>query len=179
MLQANKEMRSQKYYLSFNLTLSYCYELKVSRSIENHLGFDHMLDQMSDCLFWSSLWSPVGFPVWSYLWLFWSSVWLFWSSVWSPVYLWLCRQEAPPAGISTRSEPQFSISWTNGRAGDADDDGDDNDVDGDGAVGDDIYYDDDHGINDEDNDGDGVLNQSSCCRGQMMEQVRWCYFFGG
>ena len=46
-----KEMRSQKYYLSFNLTLSYCYELIVSRSIENHLGFDHMLDQMSDCLF--------------------------------------------------------------------------------------------------------------------------------
>ena len=99
--------------------------------------------------------------------------------MWSSVYLWLCRQEAPPAGISTRSEPQFSISWTNGRAGDGDDDDDDNDVDGDGAVGDDIYYDDDHDINDEDNDGDGVLNQSSCCRGQMMEQVRWCYFFGG
>ena len=28
---AKKEMRSQIYYLSFNLTLSYCYELKVSR----------------------------------------------------------------------------------------------------------------------------------------------------
>ena len=153
-------MRSQKYYLSFNLTLSYCYELKVSRSIKNHLGFDHMLDQMSDCLFWSSLWSPVGFPVWSYLWLLWSSVWLFCSSVWSPVYMCFCRQEAPPAGISTRSEPQFSISWTNGRAGDDDDDDDDDD-------------------GDEGDDGHGVLNQSSCCRGQMMEQVRWCYFFGG
>ena len=83
-----------------------------------------------------------------------------------------CRQEAPPAGISTRSEPQFSISWTNGRAGDDDDDdGDDNDVDGDGDEGD-AYEDDDHGIDDAGDDGDGVLNQSSCCRGQMMEQVR-------
>ena len=158
LLQPNKVMRLQIYYLSFNLTLSYCYELKVSRSIENHLGFDHMLDQMSAliiclipcwiaCLIISLIIVIVCLIVFCW-------------SVWSSVYLCFCRQEAPPAGISTRSEPQFSISWTNGRAGD--DDGDDGDDDG-----------------DEGDDGDGVLNQSSCCRGQMMEQVRWCYFFGG
>ena len=118
-------MRSQKYYLSFNLTLSYCYDLKVSRSVENHLGFDHMLDQMSAliiclipcwiaCLIISLIIVIVCLIVFCW-------------SVWSSVYLCFCRQEAPPAGISTRSEPQFSISWTNGRAGDDDDDDDDGD----------------------------------------------------
>ena len=44
--------------------------------------------------------------------------------------------------------------------------------DADDAGEDDAYDDDYHGIDDAGDDGDGVLNQSSCCRGQMMEQVR-------
>ena len=64
LLPANKEMRSQKYYVSFNLTLSYCYGLKVSRSIKKIIlvliicfikclivCFDHLFDLLLDCLF--------------------------------------------------------------------------------------------------------------------------------